>query len=297
MSDRQAVSFKSGRWMLKGYLRQPAGDPPFACIVMCHGFTGTMDRLEDVAERFCEAGYAVLTFDYRNFGESEGRPRQVISLERQLEDIAAAVAFARSQPCIDAARIALWGSSLGGGHVVVAAARDGNIAAVISQVPFNGYPRRVEGRSNKDVRKLFSAILKDWVRSKLGLSRHYIPSVGPKGHLAVMASDDAAAAVAALGGDEKSSWQNRVAPAVLLEMMKYKPGNYASAVQAPLLVCIAENDKETPSEFAQELADKAPRGEIRRYPIRHFEIYRPDIREAVTRDQIAFLKSHLQPGT
>ena len=67
--------------------------------------------------RFAEAGFAVLIFDYRYFGESEGRPRQLLLTRLQREDVQAAVRFARSQAGIDPNRIALWGTSLGGGHV------------------------------------------------------------------------------------------------------------------------------------------------------------------------------------
>ncbi|ABS64459.1 alpha/beta hydrolase fold [Parvibaculum lavamentivorans DS-1] len=293
MGTRRPVSFKSGKWTLKGYLHEPAGAPPFACLVMCHGFSGTMDRLQDHAAAFSEAGFAVLTFDYRNFGESGGKPRQVISIERQLNDIAAAIAFVRAQSNIDSGKVVLWGSSLGGGHVVVAAARDKRVAAVISQVPFNGFPKKVEGMTAGRRRQIVGAMLKDWLRGKLGLSPVYMAAVGHKGEFAVMASDDAAAAVEAMSGGGATTWQNKVAPRILLEMVFYKPGNFAPFVSAPLLVCMAEGDKETPPETVRELAEKAPRGELRRYPIRHFEIYREDIRDMVLRDQIAFLKTHL----
>lgn len=296
MQTARPVSFQSGKWKLRGYFHEPAGTPPFACIVMCHGFSGTMDRLAETAKMFCEAGFAVLVFDYRNFGESEGKPRQVISLERQLDDIKSAIAFARGVPSVDPKRIALWGSSLGGGHAVVAAARDGKIAAVVAQVPFNGFPKKVEGRSRRETRKLIGAMLKDWLRAKLGLPRYYVPAVGRPGEIAVMASDDAALAVEAMQGQGGTSWKNSVAPAVLLEMSRYKPSDHAKTLAAPLLVSAAEYDREIPVALLKDLVNAAPRGEIRRYPIRHFDVYRPEVREAVVKDQISFLKSHLEPS-
>jgi len=57
-------------------LHQPA---PFPCIIMGNGLGGTKDTgLEPYAIRFQNAGFAVLVFDYRYFGESEGTPRQLI---------------------------------------------------------------------------------------------------------------------------------------------------------------------------------------------------------------------------
>src|SRR6202012_3918025 len=88
------------------------------------------------AERFSAAGYACLVFDYRNFGDSEGQPRQVLDIDLQLADWAAAVAYARTLDGVDHDRIALWGTSFAGGHVITTAARLPGIAAVVSQCPF-----------------------------------------------------------------------------------------------------------------------------------------------------------------
>jgi uncharacterized protein len=65
------------------------------CVVMAHGFGATRDAsLEPYAERFAAAGMHVLLFDYRHFGASDGEPRQLLSVHRQLQDYAAAVGFA-----------------------------------------------------------------------------------------------------------------------------------------------------------------------------------------------------------
>ena len=94
------------------------------------------DAIPRFAERFVEAGLAALVFDYRHFGDSEGEPRQLLDIGLQLEDWTAAIACARTRPEVDETRIALWGSSFSGGHVVPTGARDGHVQAVISQGPF-----------------------------------------------------------------------------------------------------------------------------------------------------------------
>lgn len=105
-------------------------------VVMAHGLSGTRrDRLGPFAERFAAAGIAAVVFDHRGFGDSSGEP-DVFLPERQLEDWRAAIAFARSLPTIDAARVATFGSSMGGGNALAAAAGDPRIAAAVSQVPF-----------------------------------------------------------------------------------------------------------------------------------------------------------------
>lgn len=103
---------------------------------MAHGFGALKEgRLDAFAERFAAAGMAALVFDYRHFGTSTGEPRGLMHMDRQHDDWQAAVAHARTLERVDPERIALWGSSNSGGHVIWVAARDPRIAAVVSQVP------------------------------------------------------------------------------------------------------------------------------------------------------------------
>ena len=130
---RRDVEFSSNGVRCAAWLYE--GGP--ACVVMAHGFGGVrVARLDAYAERFAAAGYSVLVFDYRNFGDSGGEPRQLLSVAMQLDDWRAAVAYARSLDGVDPDRIALWGTSFSGGHVMVIAAEDARIAAAISQNPF-----------------------------------------------------------------------------------------------------------------------------------------------------------------
>ncbi len=136
---REDLKFDSGGDAIAAWLYRPTAGAggPVPCVVMAHGFSATRrDRLPAYAERFAAAGFAVLLFDYRGFGESGGRERQVVDIRRQHEDYDAAIATARGLDGVDAARIALFGSSFSGGHVVAVASRHPEVAAVIAQVPF-----------------------------------------------------------------------------------------------------------------------------------------------------------------
>ncbi|MGH3086018.1 MAG: alpha/beta hydrolase, partial [Rubrobacteraceae bacterium] len=297
--ERTKVSFDSGGVRLVGYLHRPAdATGRLPGVVMGHGFSGTQDRLFDAAERFAAAGLAALTFDYRSFGESGGEPRQVVNVSEQLKDWRAAIRFARGLKGVDAERVALWGSSLGGGHVVSVAADDPRIAAVVAQIPFNGFPRRVEGRSTLDTLKVLWAMSVDAARGRLGLSPRYIPMVGAPGEVAVTATAQAHEHIATLAGEtDDSPWRNEVAPRGLFGMMLYRPGEVAQRLAMPVLVCIAEDDRETPEETTRQIAERAPRGELRRYPGTHFDFYRDPVRQQVMTDQIAFLHTHLTEDT
>ncbi|KUH97730.1 alpha/beta hydrolase [Mycolicibacterium acapulense] len=287
MTER--VEFSSGESTLVGHLYDGDQDEPRPCVVLCQGFGGTQDTpaLTANARSFAAAGYAALTFDYRNFGESQGEPRQLVDIGGQLDDIAAAVTFARGRSGIDPDRIVLWGSSLGGGHVVTVAARDPRIAAVIAQIPFNGFPKKVEGRSTAATLRLLWAMTTDTFRGALGASPAYIKAIGDPGELAVIASSEAHQTIE---GMQSATWRNEIAPRALFAMMRYKPGNHAPHVSAAVLVCVGKRDKETQEADAARLAELAPRGELKSYDLAHFDFYRDDIRQRVIADQIAFLR-------
>lgn len=87
------------------------------------------------AERFNQAEFSVLAFDYRHLGASSGEPRQVVSVGRQLQDWDAALGLAAGLEEVDPSRRAAWGFSLSGGHLLKVAARDPELAAVIAQSP------------------------------------------------------------------------------------------------------------------------------------------------------------------
>ncbi len=295
--ERHDLSFDVRGTRVAGVLFVPDSTADgLPAVVLAHGFSGTMDRLFEVAAGFAEGGIAALVFDYRSFGASAAEPRQVVDVDDQLEDFAAAVAFARRHPRIDADRVAVWGNSLGGGHAVVVASRDPRIAAVIAQIPFNGFPRRVEGRSAKDAWRLMGAILGDALRGLFGRPPKLIPMVGEPGTVAVTALPDAQRHLELLRG-ESTTWRNEVAPRGLLKMMWYRPAKRASELRAPVLVCIAADDRATPEELTRPIAERAPRGELKRYEGGHFDFYNaPHIRQQVMADQLEFLHRHLAPA-
>lgn len=269
-----------------------AGTQPAPVIVVCTGFGGTQDTpaIVAAAQAFAEAGLHAVTFDYRSFGLSGGEVRQVTSVRKQLDDIRALVRHVRTLPSVDPDRVALWGSSLGGGHALTLAAEDPRIAATVVQVPFNGFPTRVEGRALSDSLRLLRAAVHDRLRGWLGLPPRYVKAVGAPSELAVMVGEGANRTIASL---KSESWRNQVAPRGLLDMMWYRPGDGAHRIAGPLLVCVAADDAETQADTTRHLADSAPDGREITYEGTHFDIYRPDVRRRVLKDQVQFLRSTL----
>jgi uncharacterized protein len=298
-----AISFDSGGVTCAAVHLRGEGDAFAAdddagrpCVVMAHGFSATMDSgLLPFAERFAEAGCDALAFDYRHFGASEGEPRQLLSIRRQLEDYAAAIACARSLDGVDPERIVVWGSSYAGGHVVPVAVADGKVAAVISQVPAMDGVATMLNAARKSgpagMAKLTARALGDVVASMRGRAPVMAAAVGAPGCVAFMTTPDSEPGMRAVAGP---SWRNEVAARIALQAGAYRPGLQADRLPCPILVQIADRDSVAPVKAAQDAAWRATgRAEVRTYPIGHFDIYTGAPFEQAIADQLHFLRRHV----
>jgi alpha-beta hydrolase superfamily lysophospholipase len=130
------IHFYSGPGLkLAGVLETPddrsAGEPGPG-IVLCHAGTGTKEVfLPEVSQWLVSKGYAVLRFDYRGFGESEGQECRLIPWE-QVDDIRNALTFLQQQEEVNEKRIGLWGPSSGGANVSYAAGIDDRVRCMVS---------------------------------------------------------------------------------------------------------------------------------------------------------------------
>lgn len=286
--NRDDLEFRSGRDSCAAWLYRPtatAARTPI--VVMAHGLSGTRrDGLEPFAERFAAAGVAALLFDHRGFGDSTGKP-DLFQPTRLLEDWRAAIVHARSLPGIDPERVATFGSSMGGGNALAAAAEDRRVAAAISQVPFLDMVRQAYRASPRVTGRMLFAALRG----------EHLPAVG---------QPDEAAFINAPGGEvgwrhvvaigEDSRWRNRVSSRWLLGA-PYRPARHAAKLHCPWLLCVGEADRVARPAAAIAAARRAPLGELRTYPgVDHFDIYDGPEHEAVVADEIAFLRRHLLPS-
>ncbi len=134
--QQRDVEFTAGDVLLRGRLRTPASAGPHPLVILAHGLGGLKEwTIPDVATALVDAGIAAMAFDYRNFGDSDGQPRDEIDHCGQIEDWRSAVTFATTLPEVDRDRIGVWGTSLGGRNVLALAALDRRVACVLAQVP------------------------------------------------------------------------------------------------------------------------------------------------------------------
>jgi alpha-beta hydrolase superfamily lysophospholipase len=282
--DREDVVFASGADTCAAWLYPAAGGGESALVTMAHGLSGTRrDRLGAFAQRFAAAGFSALVFDHRGFGDSGGEP-DLFHPARQLEDWAAAIAFARSLPGVDGGRVATFGSSMGGGNALAAAASDPEVAAAISQVPFLDVVRQAHRASPRVTAKMLAAAVRG----------QHLPAVGQPHEAAFInapGGEEGWRRVVAIGED--SRWRNRVSSRWLLAP-PYRQIRHAAKLHCPWLVCVGEADRVAKPGPAIAAARRAPRGELRTYAgVDHFDIYDGPAHEAIVADEIDFLRRHL----
>jgi dipeptidyl aminopeptidase/acylaminoacyl peptidase len=203
-------------------------------IVLCNGWGGTKAFLmrSGIAPRFATAGYVVINYDYRNWGDSDSRLvvrgempepdkdgyvtvkaqaiREVVDPFDQQEDIDAAASYVYGEPLADKDRIGIWGTSFGGGHVIYRAAHDSRIACVVAQV----------GSMPDDWTKRYPAELEKVYEGKTARARGLVDPV-PQG-----------------GGSpgvlQGTPYSERIA--------LFNPGQYADRVKVPTLLIDAEKE-------------------------------------------------------
>lgn len=275
-----------------GPFEGPAGHP---VVVMAHGFGGTKDcGLAAFAQTFRDAGLAVLTFDYRGFGASDGHPRQQVSVARQMADYRCAITVAAQQPGVDPNRVVLWGVSMSGGHVLTVAADRTDVQAVIAMTPLVSGPAAgylaLQQAGAKAVANAMVTAARSTLLGRLGRTPVMQPIVGRPGERAVLPAGGYYDSYCDLAGP---TWRNEVDAAVGLDLGRYRTSNYVDRISAPVLMQIADLDRIAPTHAAAKIAIRA-RAEVRHYPADHFDLFpdRPWFATAV-RHQLHFLRRHL----
>jgi pimeloyl-ACP methyl ester carboxylesterase len=292
MTER--TTFASGSQRCAAWVTLPDGPAPHPVVVLVHGGGAVHDmKLPELEAAFSAAGLAVVAFDYRHFGDSEGAPRQVMSVRRQLQDVDAALAYVADRSDLDSTRVALWGTSFGANHVLTAAARHPEVAAAVVQCPI------VRGRAVAfasgmgNIVRLTPPIVTDAVCALLRLPRRYVPIAarpGERGFVNLPGAYDGWHAVA----PPESTFENRVAAASAFGILVYDASRRARDVRCPLLVCVSDNETLIDLGLVRRVADDAPRSEVIHYDADHFEVYFPPVLDEIVADQVQFLHRHLR---
>lgn len=294
-SSRLDVQFPSGNSQCSAWLYLPDA-PKAPVIVMAHGLGAVRTmRLDAFAERFRQAGYACLVFDYRHFGDSEGTPRQLLDVKKQLQDWHAAIACARRRPDVDGQKVILWGTSFSGGHVIAAGAEDGKVAAVVAQCPFTDGLASTLALGPISGAKVSVLAILDVLGSVFGAAPVMVATSGKPYSAALMTAPDAEPGYKGIMPSGQPI-PNEVAARFGLQILTHYPGRRAAALNCPSLFCVCDKDSVAPSGPTLKHVRKAPRGIVKTYPEGHFDIYVGQAFERVVADQIDFLHRTVPPS-
>jgi fermentation-respiration switch protein FrsA (DUF1100 family) len=276
---RADIQFDADGVTLRGWLYTPDGTSrPAPTVVMSHGFSAVKEMyLDRFAEAFARAGLASLFYDNRNFGASDGEPRQEIDPWAQARDYRSAITYATTLPELDSERIGIWGSSYSGGHVLTVGAIDRRVKCVVAQVPLISGHENFRALVRADFIAGFQAQFNaDRVARFLGDTPAMVPVVDADPLApSALPTPDSYSWFTATGESRAPSWRNEVTLRSVEMFTEYEPGTYLPWISpTPLLMCVAETDHLTVADIAikaYELAREPKRLVI--LPGGHFDAY------------------------
>ena len=293
---KRTVEFPSGGITLRGVLRLPSGDGPKPVVIIAHGMGGLKEwaNIPSVSDALIEAGIATLAFDYRNFGDSDGLPREDVDHIGEIEDYRSAISFASTLKEINQDTIGIWGTSLGGRNVLVVGAQDRRVKCVVAQVPgvlITPIMLAYIAGHNGDVEAFNRALAQDKHDRANGEEPRYI----------AMGDDDPNAEyaehTAAFGEEEKRNWKRRVT------LQTYDPAGFIDVSDmmsqispAALRMVLVDHDIAAPISYAVKLYELAqePKSMVV-LPGHHYTPY-TTWRAASAQAARDWFVEHLKPG-
>ena len=283
---RKDIEFNAEGVTLRGWLYTPArAGAKVPAVVMAHGFSAVKEMyLDRFAECFAAAGLAALVFDNRNFGASDGEPRQEIDPWVQVRDYRHAITWIRAQPGIDRERIGVWGSSYSGGHALVVGAIDRRVRCVVSQVAlisgYRNFQRFIRQDMMGELRAQFDA---DREARFNGAKPAMVPVVSADPLVpSALPTVDSAEWFLETGRTRAPAWRNEVTLRTIEMITEYEPGSYIAKISpTPLMMIVAKGDHVAAADQALEAFNEAR--EPKRLVILkggHFDAYVRDFESA-----------------
>jgi fermentation-respiration switch protein FrsA (DUF1100 family) len=259
----ERVTFTSEGLRLAGDLRVPeesphAGPDGLPALTFTGPLSGVKDQVvANYAERLAAEGFVTLAFDHRNFGDSEGEPRQHEDAAGKLTDLRDAVGYLASRPEVDADRVGVVGVCLGGGYAVRAGAFDPRVRAIAGVGGAYNSPHRLRERLGPDgYRGMLAGAVENLDRERQGGEIAYLPAVSPDG-AALMPGREPFDYY----GTERSKsavWQNRMTVDSRWQLLTLDSLGPAELLdRTPFLVVHGKVDEYCTPEGAQAVFDRA----------------------------------------
>jgi len=291
---KKAINFYSEGVRLVGDVFYPDGLKPSdkrAGIVLCHGYTGVKDLyLPDNARVLNEAGYVVLTFDYKGWGDSEG-PRSRLAPYSRVADVQAALTFLGSLPEVNAARLGIYGTSYGGATVVWTAAIDPRVQCVVSVVGIGNGTRWMRSvRRPDEFHDLLARADQDRARQAVEGKSEFVKREE------ILLPDRQSAELAAAARRNNPAAVSTIPLEYVHETLQFNPEWVVDRIAPrPVLFITTDDDRLVPPDESVALHARA--GEPKKLVILkgygHYEVYLEPAFSEVMRETTAWFRRHL----
>lgn len=261
VAQRLDISFYSNNYSVKGWLFKPAQADVelLPVIIMAPGFSGVKEcNYQFFAESFSKEGFAVLLFDYPNFGESEGLNRGEVDPWLQVQAYRDAISFAVIAEGLDPERIGVWGGSYSGGHAIVVSATDSRVKCMVAMTPFISGGYYTSHMPQPNLQFLTEKFNADRLSRMKGIKPAMIPVVSDKeGDFTAVSSPYAWNFVESFKA-YAPNFQNMVTLKSLEMQLEYEPGIYVPRIAAiPKLFIIAKEDEVIPEDLIRSAYENA----------------------------------------
>ena len=294
----QPVSFYSEGTRLSGDLFLPDALAPGekrAGILLCHGYTGVRNLyLPDTAKALTDAGYVVLTFDYKGWGDSDG-PKSRLAPYGRVLDSQAALTFLGAQPMVDAGRLGIYGTSYGGATVVWTAAIDPRVKAVVSVVGV-GHGRRWmrSVRHPDEFADLLARAEADRIRRVMTGTSEFAD------RNAVLLPDRQSAELAAAARRGNPAAVGEIPLEYIDDTLGFHPEWIVDKIAPrPVLFITSDDDRLVPPEESEALYARAgePKKLVTLKGWGHYEVYTGEAFRQVIEPTLDWYRTHLPPQT
>lgn len=328
--DRLTFSVKVGGQRLHCWLFSPkkpvtAKAGPFPVVVAAYGLGVQKDMaLLPLAAALTKEGFAVVLFDYRHWGVSEGQPRHIADHRKHVEDVRGVLQHIHNTKgfdgAVDAKRIALYGASLGGGVVLAAASQmnkekdplNQSVKAVVAAIPFvSGKDLRNAGLKRRgffETLRTVGAIMQDLFLAQFSPAKAvYIRIARPAGSAGLSAMelehkqyDIWASRTPLTGKTVAGSWENRLAARSFYILSAFQPDQLAANfLNTPTLVIAGSNDSICPIDSIKDMIKHHEKHSgkkqifLKEYPLEHFDFLTQQHFPKLAEPAVQFLKEHL----
>ena len=280
---------KSGDEIIAADFYRPKNIPRPAVIIMANTLGALRQHgLVRFAQQYAGAGYAVVLFDYRYWGGSTGRPRELVEVPKQLEDWRAVVTHISERPSIDQNRIVLWGFGLGAGYALDVATELRFVAAVMAHMPFLDGQEMTKQHSLVHLTQLAKLSSQDYMGAKVALSPVLVP-VRSRNAFAVYGSN------ALYEGwnlilKPDLYWSGQIPARVFFHLVRYRPIERLKQINVPVFFLAAKHDDWIPIELCrQAVTDMALYTEYLEWETQHFDLFQPQRFDCLIQKHLEFL--------